>query len=58
MRNAMLLLAALCLFVTISDVGAVTQAAHPEKPIWALVIVGEMCVIALVWRNWTARQKS
>jgi hypothetical protein len=52
MRKFILLVIAAGLFITIADVGAVAQAAFPNRPIWALVALAEFCVALLVYRNW------
>jgi hypothetical protein len=50
--RSLLLLIAAGLFITIANVGAAAQTAYLDRPIWALVVVAELCVAWLVYRLW------
>jgi hypothetical protein len=52
MRKFVFVIFAASLFVTIADLGAVAQAAYPGRPIWALVVLGQICLAVVVYRFW------
>jgi hypothetical protein len=52
MRQIILLILAAALLITIADVGAAAQALHPARPIWALVMLADVCLVLLVYRLW------
>jgi hypothetical protein len=58
MRSLILFIIAAGLFVTVSDVGAVAQVAYPNRPIWALVLLADVCLLIFVIRLWKRSSKT
>jgi hypothetical protein len=52
MRKLILLILAAAIFITIADVGAVAQATYPDRPIWAVVLLADICLVIFLYRNW------